>query len=171
MLLDSGSTIHFGETDPKNTSHCMITCGNCKRKRSISRITALGNYKDPDWSGFCTNKRKCQAARRSLGIEQAGQHKSQNNSGQENGDNRRSQRGRPPRPKPLDVLENIIVELWRELQLLKSITRDAVAAKFQLDDKDIGPDAITKWLKRGGINLRWTDFVMSVLRKRGELHS
>jgi hypothetical protein len=160
--FDGGTIIHWGEPDPAAPStRLMATCGQCRHKRSITRVTA-STLKRHNGAWRC---RRCHND--SLRSHFASQRQAPEGS-QQPAQKARA-RGRVRGVKYINpqssraALESAIKRLWAQSQSISSITFPAVAGVFQAAGERIGPDAVRKRFNDCGTGQKWRDFVVSVI--------
>jgi len=159
LRFESGTIIHWGEPDPKApTKRLMVTCGKCGEKRSITRCAA-SILKHDNGAWHC---RQCHAS------ELRAHFASQREQSREVKLKPQKARGRErgavifDRDDFLSKVNQSIAELHKTARA-RSITREAVAEKLQLQGVNVGAMGVKKRLMLCGITLEWRDFVEAAL--------
>jgi len=152
--FENGTIIHYGEPDPKAPDkRVMVTCEECKEKRSMTRVAA-SRLKHDGGSWHC---RKCHGS--ALRAHFASLRQAPANQPQ-------PPVKRGPTPKPVDKFmadaREVIIEIRNEFRSDRSVTLPIATARLQIRKHDVSEDGVRMKVKRK-TGLTWERFVESVL--------
>ncbi len=167
--LPSGSTIHWSGRGDK---YVPVTCalGSHRWDCSLNVIRTLRyKYKRQGqaWPGYCPTHRRNTAALTALLIEQAQQRAFSATAGTQ-------KRGRKSGTHGFDhagfltEVNAFIFEMWNQYKSFRTITREAVAAKFQAKGEQLSGTSIKNRLRICGITTAWPVYCETILRAAGD---